>query len=365
METRALSKGRTYSHTDLVIANTVCIPSVCLPSDSLRPTQCFDHLFTVGFPDRSEFPTFLNKPGDSPLSCYTDGSGRNSMFGAGFCISQRNRLLTTQFCPLGSWSTVFQTEVFAISSCALWLLSKDLEPQRIYFYTDSQAALRALVKPIITSSTVFERVRNLNQLGRWHHVHLSWIPGHSGLSGNELADKLANFGSASTPFGPQPLLPVPISVVNMAIKNWVETNSLALWSKRPTCRQTKLAIPEPSLARRKTLLRLPRADIRLVLMLATGHGTLARHRFIQKQHPSPTCSFCMEEDETPEHFICSCPKWSSARAKYLWHSIPFAEAFSPSNIPGLIKFIKETERLNPANPLVGNCSHLLGMQVQA
>ena len=151
----------------------------------------------------------------------------------------------------------------------------------------------------------------------------------------------------------------------MAIRKWVETNSIVQWSKRPTCRQTKLAIPESSLARRKALLSLPRADIRLVLMLATGHGTLARHRFIQKQRLSPTCPFCMEEDETPEHFICSCPKWSPARAKYLWHSIPFAEAFSPSNISILIGFIKETDRLNPANPLVGNCSPLLGMQVQA
>ena len=109
---------------------------------------------------------------------------------------------------------MFQAEVFEIS-CSFWLLDVDLAPQKFYFYSDIQAALRAFIRQVITSQTALDCVRNLNQLGRRHIVHLSWISGHSGFSGKELTDRMANLGSSTLPVVSQPVLPVPTSVVNL------------------------------------------------------------------------------------------------------------------------------------------------------
>lgn len=37
----------------------------------------------------------------------------------------------------------------------------------------------------------------LNQMGLMNQITLAWVPGHSGLEGNEVANKLAILGSAS------------------------------------------------------------------------------------------------------------------------------------------------------------------------
>ena len=55
--------------------------------------------------------------------------------------------------------------------------------QSIVVLTDSQAAIKALVKCSVTSSTVLNCIRNLNQFGKQNHVSIAWIPGHAGVHG--------------------------------------------------------------------------------------------------------------------------------------------------------------------------------------
>ena len=50
--------------------------------------------------------------------------------------------------------------------------------QSIVVLVDSQAAIKALVKCTVTSITVFNCIRNLNQLNKQNHVSISWITGY-------------------------------------------------------------------------------------------------------------------------------------------------------------------------------------------
>ena len=59
--------------------------------------------------------------------------------------------------------------------------------QSIVALVDSQAAIKAPIKCTVTLITVFNCIRNLNQLGKQNHVSIAWIPGHAGVYGNEVA----------------------------------------------------------------------------------------------------------------------------------------------------------------------------------
>ena len=59
--------------------------------------------------------------------------------------------------------------------------------QSVVVLVDSQAAIKALIKCTVTSITVLNCIRNLNQLGKQNHVNIAWIPGHAGVHGNEVS----------------------------------------------------------------------------------------------------------------------------------------------------------------------------------
>ena len=67
----------------------------------------------------------------------------------------------------------------------------DYTNKQIEIYVDSQAALLALEKYIITDKCVQTCKQNLNRLATKNSVTLNWIRGHCGYLGNEVADRLA------------------------------------------------------------------------------------------------------------------------------------------------------------------------------
>jgi len=48
----------------------------------------------------------------------------------------------------------------------------------------------------------------LNDISTGHTVGLYWVPGHAGVRGNEIANKLARDGSVQRFVGPEPFLGV-------------------------------------------------------------------------------------------------------------------------------------------------------------
>ena len=67
---------------------------------------------------------------------------------------------------------------------------------------DSQAAIKALLNPEITSGVVKESLEALNELGKENSVALFWITEHAGIPGNDVADKLAKDGAQRSILGP-------------------------------------------------------------------------------------------------------------------------------------------------------------------
>ena len=73
----------------------------------------------------------------------------------------------------------------------------------------------------------------LNDTSAWHAVRLYWVPGHAGVRGNEIADRLTRSSSGQWFIGPEPCLGVSRQNIRRKMKRWMKNQHLALW--RHTC----------------------------------------------------------------------------------------------------------------------------------
>jgi hypothetical protein len=69
-----------------------------------------------------------------------------------------------------------------------------------------EAALKALQAAKTTSPLVRQCQKSLNGISTRQHVGLYWVPGHAGVQGNEIADKLARDASVQRFVGSEPFL---------------------------------------------------------------------------------------------------------------------------------------------------------------
>jgi len=161
-------------------------------------------------------------PAVTGLVWFTDGSKTAEGTRAGFYGQSVNRRLSI---PLGKHAMGFQSEVYAIFACAHEIEAQN-QPEKYEYVSicsDSQAALKAL-QAAKTSPLVRQCQQTLNDISARHAVRLYWVPGHAGVRGNEIADRLARSGSGQRFIGPEPCL-----AVFRKMKRWMKNQHLALW----------------------------------------------------------------------------------------------------------------------------------------
>ena len=130
---------------------------------------------------------------------YTDGSKTDHGVGAGFVIYHKNKRIHTESIHLPGTSTVFQAKIEAISHACQYALAnlKEWNINYIKILSDSQAAIKALNKLIITSQSVLTTLEFMETLAlEVKNLTLAWIKAHVGTEGNEQADQAAKEGAA-------------------------------------------------------------------------------------------------------------------------------------------------------------------------
>ena len=207
------SFGKTKSHVDVCNKARRFLPLLQMPADRIKKTKVFERNFECQIINKKNAIRFESVLNQNTVKVYTDGSKLDGRVGASFYAEYPNNSPKQAFFHLGIYSTVFQAEVLAISEMAKNLLWEKMHNQSIVVLVDSQAAIKALIKCTVTSITVLNCIRNLNQLGKQNHVSIAWIPGHAGVHGNEVADYLAKSGSKSKVYGPEPFVTVRMPVV--------------------------------------------------------------------------------------------------------------------------------------------------------
>jgi ribonuclease HI len=136
----------------------------------------------IRLPDRSEWKEGFEPGRKGGLIWYTDGSKTNKNTGAGvYRYGTRRRLSFS----LGQYTTVFQTEMYAIKACTDENIDRNYKNRNIYILYNSQAAIKALDKYQITSKLVWDCHQSLMQPAKHNRVQLIWVLGHDGIVGNE------------------------------------------------------------------------------------------------------------------------------------------------------------------------------------
>jgi len=87
------------------------------------------------------------------------------------------------------------------------------------------------------------------------------------------------------------------------------------WRDLPDHRHGKLFIGRPCQERANDLLKLSRHQLKMEVVILTGHASVRGHLYIMGLFDgNPTCRFCRMETETVQHAICYCE--ALARQRY-------------------------------------------------
>ncbi len=352
VRTRELSRT---SHVQWCEREWANCPFLSVPSDLMNMELAFDRSFSVSFPSREQWrrasPQLIPKR-TGRINCYTDGSLTSRGAGAGAVTRSVNEEDKFRI-PLGKTTTVFQAEMLAILEVVNHLRRKETVGKTIRIYSDSQAALKALSNFRVTSKLTRDCLPALNTLGQSNRVRLTWVPGHQGFQGNELADELAKEASARPVEGPGPPVPLARGALLTALKVRSRYKHRQRWhTLTGSCRQSKEAIKAPfEPGQAKRMQRLERGDLRLVVGLLTGHCRLNRHLSLLKVVDHPRCPRCGAAEETVIHFGGACPAYWMKRIMHLGKPHLTLDEMWEKPVSKILAFAKDTGRFDePIEP---------------
>lgn len=275
----------------------------------------------AGCNERVAKQTFLETKNKYPnhQKIYTDGSLADNSVGCGITDLETNISV-----KLNEMCSIFSAEAMAIDLAIYFLASKD---QESIIFSDSASCLAAIEE----GNHNHPWIQEIEIDSKNYNITLCWIPGHTGIKGNELADKLANKGRQQSNENPHVPAHDAIKWINKeTLKQydykWRSNNSSFLRMTKPTTYKWK---DRKSVEEQKVLTRI-----------RTGHTWLSHKHLIKKTDP-PKCKFCNDE-LTADHIIRECRGYTNERIKYQTDSLNIYNN-DETNENNLINFLKETK----------------------
>ena len=189
------------------------------------------------------------------------------------------------------------TELLALYNATEALKLWERKPQKAVFLSDSLSALQSLTSETPDDSQK-RLMDNVNELAQSTKVVLQWIPAHTGIVGNEIADQLAKEGRKKD----KPSSHLSYKEIRTLIRNRQKSTFIAsIGGYTP---------------QKDPLHQLSRHEQTTIFCLRTGHWT---KRTSKKNWYSALGSICDcgKDYQTPNHFLQSCPLYNRER-QHIW-----------------------------------------------
>jgi ribonuclease HI len=120
----------------------------------------------------------------------------------------------------GLHTTKFQAEIYAIKACIMENTEKGYTGKNISILSGNQAAIKARDSFQRNFKLVWDFHQSLVKLAEHNRNQLVWVPGHTGIDGNGIADQIARQGSSHSLIGPQPALGISTKVAKEVKRDW-------------------------------------------------------------------------------------------------------------------------------------------------
>jgi len=276
-------------------------------SDRMARRHLFDKKYRISLLSREDWSNNRIPAGDN---WFTDGSVRAVGSGAGI---YRKRPDVRISLPLGTSATVFQVELLAVIHCA-HAAREEYNNNHVNIFCDSKSVLHALGNHSTRSKLVWDCYESLNTLAERTRVNLIWVPGHSDILGNTMADSLARRGAGEKFIGPEPAVGTCYTQFRNDMKLWIAEKHQKYWAHSAGCEQAKLFMgPHLPCRWRSAVTKSTRKAAKTFVSIITGHDDLRCHKHRQRLADDSLCRYCGEEDETAPHILCFCTALSPRR----------------------------------------------------
>jgi hypothetical protein len=214
--------------------------------------------------------------------------------------------------------------------------------KRIFIFSDSQAALKALNSFLIKSKLVWNCFQLLLELAEQNKVTLFWVPGHSGVEDNEKADQLTKLGADEPLLGPEPFCGIMKKTTRRVIDLWAHSKARMAWKHTSDQRHVKKMINKSLNKLTSGLLILSRNQMRLIVGLLTRYCHLKKHLHtlgIYKEEP--VCRKCGMGKETAHHMVFECEALGRIHYSILGPSVFELETIHQETITPMLDLIRK------------------------
>lgn len=321
---------REYGHSTIV--RKLQIARSNFKSDYMISTPNFNRNFIVRIPSRLNWTTNSSCSKET-IDFYTDGSKTGHGSGAGVWSKWQH---TRYSYKLPDFTTVFQSEIFAILMTSNIILDGELIDEEINIYVDSQAALKALGAPFTKSSLTKRCLEALEKICEHNTVTLIWVPGHSEIEGNEYADLLARQGS-SRHRSWTVNIECPMATVYKDITDTISRKWQRRWENSTVGTTFKKIWTQVNTKASNQLWTFSRHKIRTLIYSVTGHWNIGRHAHRMGISTETECKGCDTPIQEIDafHYWCDCPSLARNRLEhfeeYFMYELPKLGTFKLEN----------------------------------
>ena len=230
---------------------------------------------------------------------YTDGSVRGTMRrgGSGVYVEWIDGTTTQKSLPAGNTQTSCVAEGKAILLALKTLFqSQNTVEKSVVILTDCDDLLQAIEDPqCVDTRDILESISN-----RFNRITFQWIPGHVGIRGNTIADRLAKEAATQE----QPQTPISFQQQKSIIKQTFKQD----WQNK-----------HPDYNKHDPVFSLKRSSQVVIFRLRTGHNQMRQHLYTKLgAGDSPYCP-CNTAFENTGHVLMDCPLYQVQRTKH-WPS---------------------------------------------